>query len=91
MTRSSSPTPRFLTMAQVSEQLGTSSAQTYALVRSGALRANKVGGRGQWRIGVQDLEDYVAASYQQTREFIKRPPWPPAPGTSNDEAQLEEA
>ncbi len=38
---------RFLTLADVAETLNISSAQAYALVRSGDLRAIKVGGRGQ--------------------------------------------
>ena len=41
---------RFLTLGQVSEELSTSNAQIYALVRTGALRAIKIGGRGQWRV-----------------------------------------
>ena len=36
---------RFLTLAEVAEILSISSSQTYALVRSGDLRAIKVGGR----------------------------------------------
>lgn len=42
--------PRFLTLADVSEVLNTSSAQVYALVRRGDLPAIKIGGRGQWRV-----------------------------------------
>jgi excisionase family DNA binding protein len=39
--------PRFLQLADVAEILNISSAQAYALVRSGDLPAIKVGGRGQ--------------------------------------------
>ncbi len=45
--------PRFLTIGQVGEILNTSNAQVYALIRSGSLRAIKIGGRGQWRIGTR--------------------------------------
>jgi excisionase family DNA binding protein len=38
---------RFLQLAEVSEILNISSAQAYALVRSGELPAIKIGGRGQ--------------------------------------------
>lgn len=41
---------RFLQLTEVSEVLNISSAQEYALVRSGELPAIKVGGRGQWRV-----------------------------------------
>lgn len=62
---------RFLTLRQVSEELGTSSAEAYALVRSGTLPAIKIGGRGQWRVGRVDLETYVAQAYQDTAAFIQ--------------------
>ncbi len=70
----SAPGPRFLTLRQVSEELGTSFAQAYALVRSGTLPAIKVGGRGQWRVGRVDLETYVAQAYQDTAAFIQAHP-----------------
>ena len=50
---------RFLTLADVAETLNISSAQAYALVRSGDLRAIKVGGRGQWRVEATELEAYI--------------------------------
>ncbi len=75
-------TPRFLTLADVAEVLNTSSAQVYALVRRGELPAIKIGGRGQWRVESSRLEDYIAAAYQQTEEFVATPPFvePAAPG-----------
>ena len=48
-------TPRFIPLADVAEQLSVSASQAYALVRSGELRAIKVGGRGQWRVGGNSL------------------------------------
>ncbi len=56
------PTQRFLQLTEVSEILNISSAQAYALVRSGELPAIKVGGRGQWRV--------------ETTDFLRRPPSP---------------
>jgi excisionase family DNA binding protein len=66
---------RFLTLADVAETLNISSAQTYALVRSGDLPAIKVGGRGQWRVEAQALEDYIENMYAQTREFVSSHPF----------------
>ncbi len=65
---------RFLNLAQVGDELGTSLSQAYALVRSGALRAIKVGGRGQWRVGRDDLEAYIAGAYVDTRAFVAAHP-----------------
>ena len=62
--------PRFLTLADVGEVLSISSAQTYALVRTGALRAIKVGGRGQWRVESTELEAYIARCYEETAAFV---------------------
>ncbi|MEY3732681.1 MAG: hypothetical protein RL347_40 [Actinomycetota bacterium] len=67
--------PRFLTLADVAEILNVSAAQAYALVRTGELPAIQVGGRGQWRIEEQRLEDYIAAKYAETEarvEFTQR-------------------
>lgn len=54
---------RFITLADVREVLSVSSAQAYALVRSGDLRAIQIGGRGQWRIETAELEAYIQRSY----------------------------
>jgi hypothetical protein len=35
---------------------------------TGELRALQIGGRGMWRIGRQDLEDYIAEAYRRTAE-----------------------
>lgn len=68
-------TPRFLTLADVAEILNTSSAQVYALVRRDELRAIKIGGRGQWRVEVNELESYIERAYAQTREFVADHPY----------------
>jgi len=62
--------PRFLNLADVAEVLRTSSAQVYALVRRGELKAIKIGGRGQWRVSVADLEAYIQRQYQETERFV---------------------
>lgn len=63
-------TPRFLTLTDVAEVLNISSAQAYALVRSGELRAIKVGGRGQWRIEADVLEQYIQDKYAETARLV---------------------
>ena len=68
-------TPRFLTLADVAEVLNTSSAQVYALVRRGDLVAIKIGGRGQWRVEADRLEDYISAMYVQAEEFVAQHPF----------------
>jgi len=62
--------PRFLQLTDVAEVLNISSAQVYALVRSGELPAIKIGGRGQWRVEASELETYIQRMYEQTREFV---------------------
>lgn len=67
--------PRFLTLADVAEVLSVSSAQAYALVRTGDLRAIKVGGRGQWRIEETELEAYIQRLYAETAVFVQEHPF----------------
>ena len=59
--------PRFLTLADVTEILNISAAQAYALVRSGELPAIQIGKRLQWRVEATELEAYIARMYEQTR------------------------
>jgi excisionase family DNA binding protein len=66
---------RFLTLAEVAEVLSISSSQTYALVRSGELRSIKVGGRGQYRVEMTELDDYIARMYDATARFIAEHPF----------------
>ena len=63
---------RFIPLTEVSEVLGVSAAQAYALVRSGELPAIKVGGRGQWRVEVDELDAYIDSMYARTREVVSR-------------------
>ena len=67
--------PRFLTLGDVAEILNTSMDQVYALVRRGELRGIKIGGRGQWRVESSALEEFIAAGYEATREFIASHPY----------------
>ena len=85
-------TPRFLTLADVAEVLNTSSAQVYALVRRGDLPAIKIGGRGQWRVESDRLEDYISAMYTQAEEFVARHPFaePSGPGEAADDPEARE-
>ena len=62
---------RFLTRAQVAEELNISMAQCYALLRRGELRAAKIGGRGDYRIGRDDLEAYLERTYAATERWIE--------------------
>jgi excisionase family DNA binding protein len=59
---------RFLTTEQAAEELNVSSKQIRALLKTGKLRAIQVGGRGVWRIGAADVEDFIAEAYRRTAE-----------------------
>ena len=61
---------RFLTIAQAAEELNVKQSLVQGLIRAGELRAFQVGGRGMWRIGRQDVEDYIDHAYQRTAERI---------------------
>lgn len=62
--------PRFLTLAQVADELNVKQSLVQGLIRTGELRGFQVGGRGLWRIGRQDVEDYIIQAYQRTAERI---------------------
>jgi excisionase family DNA binding protein len=62
---------RFLTLADVAEELAVSVAQVRVLVRSGELPAIQVGGRNQWRVEITALEEYIQQQYARTRERIE--------------------
>jgi excisionase family DNA binding protein len=65
---------RFLQLADVAEVLNISASQTYALVRSGELPAIKIGGRGQWRVERNQLEEYIQRCYSETKAFVQAHP-----------------
>lgn len=62
--------PRFLTLAQVAEELNVKHSLVQGLIRTGELRAFQIGGRGMWRIGREDVEDYIEEAYRRTAERI---------------------
>ena len=66
---------RFLTLTDVAEVLNVSASQVYALVRSGELRAIKVGGRGQWRVENAELEAWIGQQYNATADFVRTHPF----------------
>ncbi len=72
------PTPRFLTLDDVAEILNVSWSQAYALVRRKELIAIQIGGRGQWRVEVDELERFIQQKYAEARAGTV--PEPPAPG-----------
>lgn len=59
------PLPQFVPLEYVMEELSISKSQAYALVRTGDLRAIQVGGRGQWRIDLVELEAYIERAYAE--------------------------
>ena len=61
------PTPRFLTLDDVAEILNVSWAQAYALVRRKEIIAIQIGGRGQWRVEVDELERFIQQKYAEAR------------------------
>lgn len=54
-----------MTLAEVAELLNVSASQAYSLVRTGELRALKIGGRGQWRIQPEEIDKYLTRCYQR--------------------------
>lgn len=61
---------RFLTIEQAAEELNVKQSLIRGLIKTGELRAIQIGGRGQWRIGRQDIEDYVTEAYRRTEGRI---------------------
>jgi excisionase family DNA binding protein len=74
---------RCLTPTQAAEELNVKPNQIHAMIKAGELRAIQIGGRGLWRIGRQDLEDYISEAYRRAAERI-------AAGELDDGAQEAE-
>jgi len=68
------PVARFLTLEQVADELNTSVAQIYALVRRGEMPAIRLGGRGQWRVERRRLEEFIETLYEQTERYVRDNP-----------------
>lgn len=64
--------PRFVPLEYVMDELSISKSQAYALVRSGELRAIQVGGRGQWRVSLGELEAYIERCYAAADDEVGR-------------------
>ncbi|MDQ3913792.1 MAG: helix-turn-helix domain-containing protein [Actinomycetota bacterium] len=69
--------PEFFTLEDVATYLNVSVPQVYALVRSRELPAIKIGGRGVWRVGKKQLEEYVARLMKETEEWAEAHPLNP--------------
>jgi excisionase family DNA binding protein len=81
------PTPRFLTLDDVAEILNVSWSQAYALVRRRELIAIQIGGRGQWRVEVDELERFIQQKYAEARAGGV----PADPGPAEDDGSGSEA
>jgi excisionase family DNA binding protein len=66
--------PQFLRVNEVASILDMRPRQVHRLIFRGELRAIKVGGRGEWRIAADSLEEYVAAGYAATQQYIASNP-----------------
>jgi excisionase family DNA binding protein len=74
--------PQFLTLDDVATYLSVSVPQVYALVRSRELPAIKIGGRGVWRVGKRQLEEYIQRLMAETDEWAKAHPLNPRDGSA---------
>jgi excisionase family DNA binding protein len=82
------PTPRFLTLDDVAEILNVSWSQAYALVRRKELIAIQIGGRGQWRVEVDELERFIQQKYAEARAGTV--PSEPEAGTPSEESPVDD-
>ena len=69
--------PQFFTLEDVATYLNVSVPQVYALVRSRELPAIKIGGRGVWRVGKKQLEEYVDRLMRETEKWAEAHPLNP--------------
>jgi excisionase family DNA binding protein len=65
---------RFLTLDEVAEELAVTKTQVYTMVRKGELTAIRIGTKGHWRVERVKLEEYIAAQYTQTAEYVRNNP-----------------
>jgi excisionase family DNA binding protein len=61
---------RFLTIEQVADELNVGEPLVRATLKTGELRGIQVGPRGAWRVGVNDVEDFIAEAYRKTAERV---------------------
>jgi excisionase family DNA binding protein len=65
---------RFMTVEEVAEELAITRTQAYTMVRDGELPAIKIGRKGHWRVERSRLEEYIAAKYAETAEYVRNNP-----------------
>ncbi|GHG60569.1 hypothetical protein GCM10012320_35180 [Sinomonas cellulolyticus] len=58
--------PRFLSISDVAQELAVGEPAVRSLIRSGALPAIQIGGRGLWRIERTRLEEWIKARYEES-------------------------
>ncbi len=66
---------RFYTLPEVCEILNISMSQVRAMVKRGEIAAIQIGGRGQWRVEISKLEEFINAAYaksEQHREQLEK-------------------
>jgi excisionase family DNA binding protein len=61
-------------LSDVAAELNVSDSQIYHMVRSGELPAIKIGGRGQWRVEREKLEEYIQQKYADTASWVQENP-----------------
>jgi len=66
------PEPRFFTLREVAAYLNVGESQVYMLVRSTALPAIRVGGRGRWRVDRERLDRYIDDLHADTAASLDR-------------------
>jgi excisionase family DNA binding protein len=81
--------PQFYDLEDVAAYLGVSVPQAYALVRSGELPAIKLGGRGVWRVGRKQLEEFVERLHKETAAWAKAHPLNPKDKTEPEPDELD--
>ena len=60
--------PRFLAIEQVAEELNVGVPTVRMLLKSGELRGIQIGGKGLWRVGRVDIEDYIQTANSKAAE-----------------------
>lgn len=65
---------RFMTLADVGDELAFSQSQAYSLVRAGDLKGIQIGGRNQWRVERIMLKNYIQAQYRRAAEMREQLP-----------------
>lgn len=59
---------KFLTLPDVAEALNISMSQTRALINRRELEGIQIGGRGQWRVEQEKLDEYIDRLYAEQRQ-----------------------